>query len=167
MAKQRHQDTEATSSKNTLIVMAIGGVLVAALVFWALTRTVEAPISTTTPSTAQFPTTTAPTPTGTGETLTATAPITSVPTATPPASTSAPLAIPPSGPIGDKASVPRIAAEDVRERLNAGAITVIDVRDANSYAAGHIPGAMHIQFASMEGQVDLIPKGKPIVTYCT
>lgn len=146
--------------------MTVGGLLVAGLVIWALTRTVEAPAPAPQAAVEQFPTTTAPTTPGTGDALTQTAPGTTPPA--PVASTSAPLsAIPSSGPIGDRSTVTRVAAEDVREQLKAGAITLIDVRDSNSYAAGHIPGAMHIQFASMEGQIGRIPKDKPIVTYCT
>jgi hypothetical protein len=161
MAKQRHQDTQTSSSKNTLIVMAIGALLVAGLVGWALTRTVETSTVTTAEGYTQPPNATAGSTPGEppiGETSTGT----SMP------STSAPIsALPPSGPVGDRATVARIAPEDLRNQLNAGAVTLIDVRAADAYATGHIPGSINIPFASMEGQVDIIPKGKPIVTYCT
>ncbi|HYO76245.1 MAG TPA: rhodanese-like domain-containing protein [Thermoanaerobaculia bacterium] len=171
MAKQRHEDTQATSSRNTLIVMTIGALLVAGLVGWALTRTVEAPVATTAPSAmAQFPTTTAASTPGAAPAITETS-ATAAPATTaslPPQTTAgrvdAPLMATP-GPIGDRATVGRMSAEDLREQ--ASAVTVIDVRDATSFAASHIPGSINIPFASIEGQLDLIPKGKPIVTYCT
>jgi Rhodanese-like domain len=165
MAKQRHQDAQKDSSRNTILVMAVGAVLVAALVGWALTRTVDTSTVTTAEGYTQPPNATA------GSTPGSAPPIAETPTVTstgmPMPSTSAPLSLPPSGPVGDRATVTRIAAEDLRDQINAGAVTVVDVRDANSFAASHIPGSIHIPFASMEGMVDTIPKGKPIVTYCT
>jgi hypothetical protein len=167
MAKQRHQDVQKDSSRSGIIVMAIGAVLVAALVGWALTRTVDTSTVTPQAATEQFPTSTVPTTPGAEPAITETAPSTAG-FANNTAGTSAPItAVPPSGPIGDRSTVTRIAAEDLRDQLNAGAVTLIDVRDANSFAASHIPGSIHIPFASMEGMVDTIPKGKPIVTYCT
>jgi len=68
---------------------------------------------------------------------------------------------------GEKAAIARISAEDLKEKMNAGAVTVVDVRDAASFASGHIAGALHIPLASIEANLDLLPKGKDIVTYCT
>ncbi|HKR64078.1 MAG TPA: rhodanese-like domain-containing protein, partial [Thermoanaerobaculia bacterium] len=68
---------------------------------------------------------------------------------------------------GDKSSVERIAPEDLKAKWDRHEVTVIDVRDEMSYKASHIRGALHMQFAAIEGQIDMIPKGKPIVLYCT
>ena len=43
--------------------------------------------------------------------------------------------------------------------------TVIDVRDAGAYAAGHIPGAQHIPVDELAGRLDEIPKDHPVVPY--
>jgi len=47
--------------------------------------------------------------------------------------------------------------------------TVIDVRSAEEYAAGHIPGARHIPGDEIEGRLDEIPPGalwaRPVVPY--
>jgi len=43
--------------------------------------------------------------------------------------------------------------------------TVIDVRGGDSYAQGHIPGAMHIPRDDLDESLDQIPRGKPVVTY--
>jgi len=151
--------------------MTVGGLLVAALVVWALTRTVE-------PAPATFPadatpvaggTTAAPPPLATTETgfpaintaTTGVNPNPVNPTA---------LQVPPQPapqPQGDRADVRRIAVEDLKAQVDRGGVTVIDVRDAASFATGHIPGALNMPFASIEAQADAIPKGKPIVTYCT
>ena len=48
----------------------------------------------------------------------------------------------------------------------AKAPTVIDVRSDEEYAAGHIPGAMHIQSDELERRLDEIPPDRPVVPYC-
>lgn len=146
--------------------MTIGALLVAGLVGWALTRTVEAPTSVAS-GYEQFPTSTAPTTPGAAPSISETSGTTPPPD-TPVSSASAPItAVPSSGPIGDRSTVARMAAEDLRQKVNSGQVTLIDVRGADAFATGHIPGAINIPFASMEGMVDTIPKGKQIVTYCT
>jgi hypothetical protein len=171
MAKQPHHQEDTSSSRTAMIAMAIGALLVAGLVVWALTRTVEAP--TTAPSVAseQFPTTTVPitqTATTTSPTITQAPPPSSAIASTAGdivTSSQAPQA--PPAVTGDKTAVHRIAAEDLREKFNANAVTIVDVRDQASYERGHIAGAIHIQLSSVEANLDLLPKGKDIVTYCT
>ena len=152
MAKPRHDDPPPAGSRNALIIMALGGIAVAALVVWALTRTVEPTPDIPTPVAATTETFT-PSPTATTTPL------------PPSATTLNPTIAPPTG--ESTASVPRMAAEDVREKLRANEIVLVDVRDAAAYSTSHIPGALHIPFASVEGAMKSLPKGKPIVTYCT
>ncbi len=63
--------------------------------------------------------------------------------------------------------VPRISQVDFSKRMERGEIVVIDVRDAADYTAAHIPGAMHIPLSFIQGELPYLPRGKPIVTYCT
>jgi hypothetical protein len=148
MAKRRHDEPPPTS-RTTLILLTAGGLAVAALVVWALTRTVQ---PSTNVAATQPPLASAPISPATDSPLTATQ------SATPPIQE-------PSA--ESTATVPRIAVEDLRDKMKAGSVIVIDVRDDAAFAAAHIPGAMHIPFARMEGEMALLPKGKPIVTYCT
>jgi hypothetical protein len=137
-----------------MIVLVAGVALVAALVGWALTRSVEPapfPPSDTIASTTPFPTG------GTSGTSTSTAPLTPGAFSLTPEHEQSP----------EKAAVPRISAEDLKAKMARGEVTLIDVRDEGSYEAAHIPGSMHIQMANIQSQLDVIPKGKPIVTYCT
>lgn len=78
-----------------------------------------------------------------------------------PADAPPPLQPPP----GAEASVPRIMPADLQKKL--GTVTVIDVRHADNYTFAHIPGAMHIPLSVIEQEAASLPKGKPIVTYCT
>lgn len=64
-------------------------------------------------------------------------------------------------------SIPRISVADLSQRLDRGEVVVIDVRDADSYVAAHIPGAMQIPLSYIPGELPYLPRGKPIVTYCT
>ena len=171
MAKRRHEEEQQTSSKTTMALMALGGVIVGALVVWALTRTVqpapepvptasvEAPVTIEQPAGGAFPTVT-PTSGTTGTTVT---------TGTGPTSTpiNVPAQVPPPAVAEDPGSVTRINVADLRAKVDAKQVTVIDVRDKTSYMGSHIPGALHIPAAQMESQVSFLPKDKPIVTYCT
>jgi rhodanese-related sulfurtransferase len=47
----------------------------------------------------------------------------------------------------------------------AGGPVVIDVRSEEEYAAGHIPGALHIPASELEARLDEIPAGRPVVPY--
>ncbi|RIK35792.1 MAG: hypothetical protein DCC55_29240 [Chloroflexi bacterium] len=43
--------------------------------------------------------------------------------------------------------------------------TVIDVRGDEEYAAGHIPGALHIPGDELEQHLAEIPQDRPVVPY--
>ena len=45
---------------------------------------------------------------------------------------------------------------------------IIDVRSAEEYAEGHVPGAINIAHSEMAGNLDkiLAHKNKPVVVYC-
>lgn len=88
-------------------------------------------------------------------------------TQTPAAASSEPTLPLPTGSQDPNAAAPRIEPDDLYAHFKAGDVTIIDVRDADSFVASHIPGALHIPLARIDGEVPYLPKGKPIVTYCT
>jgi rhodanese-related sulfurtransferase/DNA-binding transcriptional ArsR family regulator len=51
-------------------------------------------------------------------------------------------------------------------RLEDPKTLVIDVRPAEEYAAGHIPGALSIPLGELEGRIAELPRAKEIVAYC-
>lgn len=61
----------------------------------------------------------------------------------------------------------RVGMDELKAGFDQNAVTIIDVRDMQSYLASHIPGALHIPVSMIEGEVGYLPKGKPIVTYCS
>lgn len=54
------------------------------------------------------------------------------------------------------------------EKLNAaGKVLVVDVRDEQSYANGHIPGSINIPLGTEDRRLERLKVEKrPIVTYC-
>jgi rhodanese-related sulfurtransferase len=53
------------------------------------------------------------------------------------------------------------------QRLQARGVTVVDVRTAEEFAAGHVPGALHIPYDVMASRSpELGAKGKPVLLYC-
>jgi Rhodanese-like domain len=171
--RKTNEPPPEASPKNAILILTLGCLVVAGLVVWALTRTVEP--ATPPPAAPVADQTAAPLP-NVGVTDTMVQPTTTTspvqisidggpPQTVPASNTPAPLptALQPR----DPSAVKRIAAEDVREKVNAQSAVIIDVRDAASFAQGHIPGAINIPFASVQTQMSAIPKGKEIITYCT
>ncbi len=67
-----------------------------------------------------------------------------------------------------EASVKRIPLAEFKRLLAANAIVVVDVRSAESYTQGHIPGAISMPLdtvASRAGELGRLQKA--IVTYCS
>ena len=67
----------------------------------------------------------------------------------------------PAGPTG----VVDVGNADFQKAIAAGA-QLIDVRTAEEYAAGHIPGAINIPIDVLPQQLANIDKTKPVAVYC-
>jgi 3-mercaptopyruvate sulfurtransferase SseA len=62
----------------------------------------------------------------------------------------------------------RITQGEFAKLSAARAVTIVDVRDAGAFAAGHIPGALSVPLDAIEQEAERLRKtGKPIVTYCS
>ena len=59
-----------------------------------------------------------------------------------------------------------ITREALAERLEAGLVTVLDVRSPDEFAHGHLPGARNIPFAELDTRLGELPKDAEIVAYC-
>lgn len=64
---------------------------------------------------------------------------------------------------GDK-TIDQITAQELSSRI--GEVTVVDVRSANEWRGGHLPGAMHIPLGYLEERSAEIPRSKPVVVQC-
>ncbi|MBL8866090.1 MAG: sulfurtransferase [Planctomycetia bacterium] len=68
-----------------------------------------------------------------------------------------------------KTRVKECTVADVQKRLAAGEkLTLVDVREESEYAAGHVPGAIHIGKGVMERDVEAkIPDpNTEVILYC-
>lgn len=64
----------------------------------------------------------------------------------------------------------RISKEDVRRRLDAGeSLVILDTRSPASWAESDrmISGAVRVPADQVEENLDRIPEGRTVVTYCT
>ena len=59
-----------------------------------------------------------------------------------------------------------VTREDLWARVRAGDVTVLDVRPAVEYEAGHIPGAVSIPIDDLPVRMAALPGGREIVAYC-
>lgn len=59
-----------------------------------------------------------------------------------------------------------LTCAEVRQLMDKGEITLVDVREANEWANGRIPGAIHMPLSRLGGSLAQIPTDKPIVLYC-
>jgi rhodanese-related sulfurtransferase len=64
-------------------------------------------------------------------------------------------------------NVPRISIDEVKALMAKKQVLLIDVRDRQSFADGHMPGAINILFDDIPNHIDALKKEKRVlVTYC-
>jgi hydroxyacylglutathione hydrolase len=67
---------------------------------------------------------------------------------------------------GTLGSTPQLTVAQLRERLGADAVTVIDVRGRAEWEAGHLPGVANIPLGLLPDRLDEFPARGPIVLQC-
>lgn len=68
--------------------------------------------------------------------------------------------------LGDRAGLESIGQSELRSRLRAGDVVVLDVRPTPEYAAGHIAGARSLPLADLARRLKDLPKDTEVVAYC-
>ena len=59
-----------------------------------------------------------------------------------------------------------VRGEELLRRVRRGEVLVLDVRPAEEYQAGHIPGALSVPVTEINRRVKNLPKNREIVAYC-
>jgi rhodanese-related sulfurtransferase/DNA-binding transcriptional ArsR family regulator len=59
-----------------------------------------------------------------------------------------------------------VSRQELLDRVRAGTVIVLDVRPAEEYRAGHIPGAKSIPVDDLERRLGELGAGQEIVAYC-
>jgi rhodanese-related sulfurtransferase len=64
-------------------------------------------------------------------------------------------------------NVPRISIDEVKALMAKQQVILIDVRDPQSFAEGHMPGALNVPFDHIPDYVDAWKKdARVLITYC-
>ena len=56
--------------------------------------------------------------------------------------------------------------DQLLNRSSKGLLTVLDVRQADEFKAGHLPGAVNIPLKELERRITELPKDQDVVAYC-
>ena len=59
-----------------------------------------------------------------------------------------------------------VTLKKLRQLMRAGDVTVLDVRPAEEFKAGHIPGALSIPVSSLKRRLRELPKNREVIAYC-
>ncbi|MPZ94801.1 MAG: metalloregulator ArsR/SmtB family transcription factor [Propionibacteriales bacterium] len=68
--------------------------------------------------------------------------------------------------VGDRSGLNTMTRDELRERLRAGDVVVLDVRPPAEYAAGHIRGAVSVPIGDLRARLLEIDSGARVVAYC-
>lgn len=68
--------------------------------------------------------------------------------------------------LGDRSGLESISRAELKKRLSAGDVVVLDVRPAVEYAAGHIRGARSLPLADLSRRLREVRKDSDVVAYC-
>jgi rhodanese-related sulfurtransferase/predicted transcriptional regulator len=66
----------------------------------------------------------------------------------------------------DRDGLEPISREELRKRLRAGTVTVLDVRPEDEFALGHVPSAVNIPLKSLEARLSELDLSQEIIAYC-
>jgi rhodanese-related sulfurtransferase len=66
----------------------------------------------------------------------------------------------------DRKALDAVGREELLERARGGEVVVVDVRPAEEYAAGHIPGALSLPITELEARLEELPRRREVVAYC-
>jgi rhodanese-related sulfurtransferase len=59
-----------------------------------------------------------------------------------------------------------VGSDELVRRVRGGEVTVLDVRPAEEYRAGHIPGARSVPISELQDRLQELSKERDIVAYC-
>ena len=68
--------------------------------------------------------------------------------------------------VGDRSGLDTMTRDELRARLRAGDVVVLDVRPQAEYQAGHIRGAVSVPIGDLRARLQDIDSGARVVAYC-
>lgn len=67
---------------------------------------------------------------------------------------------------GARDALAPVSREELLESLQAGTVTLLDVRPGDEFALGHLPGALNLPLDDLKQKLRELPKDQEIVAYC-
>jgi rhodanese-related sulfurtransferase len=68
--------------------------------------------------------------------------------------------------VGHRDELEPVTRPELLERTRSGRVVVLDVRPAEEFEAGHVPGAVSIPIDELEERLGELPRSKEVVAYC-
>ena len=68
--------------------------------------------------------------------------------------------------LNERGAMDAVEGDELLRRVRGGEVTVLDVRPAEEYRAGHIPGALSVPLSELKKRIAELPKRREIVAYC-
>ncbi|MGH6893482.1 MAG: ArsR/SmtB family transcription factor [Dongiaceae bacterium] len=63
-------------------------------------------------------------------------------------------------------SLEPVSRAELLDRMKLGLVTILDVRPADEFALGHLPGALNVQLGALEQRLAELDPTQEIVAYC-
>ena len=63
-------------------------------------------------------------------------------------------------------AIAQITPQQVKQKLSEGPATVVDIRDARSFAAARVPNAVRVDNNNLERFIAETPTDVPLIVYC-
>jgi rhodanese-related sulfurtransferase len=63
-------------------------------------------------------------------------------------------------------SLEPVSRAELTDRMREGLVTIIDVRPAEEFAAGHLPDALNIPLDQLDREIDRLPPDGEVIAYC-
>ena len=68
--------------------------------------------------------------------------------------------------LSERGAMEPVQSDELLRRVRDGEVTVLDVRPAEEYRAGHIPGALSVPISELKKRLAQLPKEREVVAYC-
>jgi len=68
--------------------------------------------------------------------------------------------------LSERGAMEPVQSDELLRRVRDGEVTVLDVRPAEEYRAGHIPGALSVPVSELKKRLAELPKDREVVAYC-
>ena len=68
--------------------------------------------------------------------------------------------------LGASDALEGVDRQELRRRIAAGEVTLIDVRPVEEYTAGHLPGALSVPLPDLAQHLTSLPRNRIVVAYC-